>query len=52
MGVKKEIVNVMGRRWDTSRANFFSAPVGLSLQDIVEQSLGSAYRDKVYTKEQ
>lgn len=52
MAAKKEIVNVMGRRWDTSRANFFSAPVGLSLQDIVEQSLDSAYKDKIYTKEQ
>lgn len=52
MARKKELVQVMGRRWDTSRPNFFSAPAGLSLEAIVLQSLAKAYEDKVYTKAQ
>ena len=47
-----KVVEVMGRRWDTSRPNFFQAPAGLSLEDIVLQSLSKAYTDKVYTKAQ
>lgn len=42
----------MGRRWDTSRPNFFAAPEGLSLYDIVKQSIDNAYKDKVYNKAQ
>lgn len=47
-----ELVEVMGRRWDTSRPNFFAAPEGVSLESIVLQSLEKAYRDHVYTKAQ
>jgi predicted phage tail protein len=47
---KKDLVNVMGRRWDTSRPNFFHAPTGLSLEDLVVKSLKKAYDDRVYKK--
>jgi len=49
---KAELVEVMGRRWDSSRPNFFAAPEGMSLESIVFQSLEKAYRDKVYTRAQ
>ena len=52
MTKKNEIVHVMGRRWDTSRSCLFDAPAGLSLEDIVLQSLAKAYEDKVYTEAQ
>ena len=47
-----EVVEVMGRRWDTTRPCLFAAPAGLSLEDIVLQSIESAYRDKLYSKTQ
>ena len=47
-----EVVEVMGRRWDTTRPCIFAAPAGLSLEDIVLQSIESAYRDKLYNKAQ
>ena len=47
-----EVVEVMGRRWDTSRPAFFAAPAGMSLEDIVLQSIESAYRDRIYNKTQ
>lgn len=47
-----EVVEVMGRRWDTTRPCLFAAPAGLSLEDIVLQSIESAYRDKLYSQTQ
>lgn len=52
MEKKGELIEVMGRRWDTSRPSFFAAPEGLSLYDIVKQSIDNAYKDKVYNKAQ
>lgn len=47
-----EVVQVMGRRWDSSRPAFFTAVEGLSLEVIVLQSIEAAYRDKIYSKTQ
>ena len=52
MEKKGELIEVMGRRWDTSRPSFFAAPEGLSLYDIVKQSIDNAYKDKIYNKAQ
>ena len=49
---EKGVIEVLGRKWDTTRPNLFAAEEGLSLHDIVVQSLSKAYEDKVYTKAQ
>ncbi len=46
---KNTEIQVMGRRWDTSRANFFTAIEGMTLEKIVTTSLHHAYKDHTYT---
>ena len=47
-----EVVQVMGRRWDSSRPALFTAVEGLSLEAIVLRSIEEAYKDKIYNKTQ
>lgn len=49
---KTSEIAVVGRKWDSSRPIFFTAPEGLTLSSIILSSIERAYRENEYSKAQ